>query len=73
MKRHKILVIHGPNLGLLGKREPQIYGRVTLKKINQALEAQGKSVTIRISHMGDITCDMLEDYLKALTPHLLKG
>ena len=42
-------------------------------KINQALEAEGKSVTMRISHMGDITCDMLEDYLKALTPHLAKG
>ncbi len=42
-------------------------------KINQALEAQGKSVTMRISHMGDITPEMIDDYLKALTPHMLKG
>ena len=32
-----ILVIHGPNLQLLGKREPDVYGRVTLKSINAAL------------------------------------
>ncbi|RJP28825.1 MAG: type II 3-dehydroquinate dehydratase [Candidatus Omnitrophota bacterium] len=34
----KILVIHGPNLNLLGKREPEVYGRVTLAKINSELK-----------------------------------
>ena len=38
----KILVIHGPNLNLLGTREPGIYGRLTLAKINQMLEADAK-------------------------------
>jgi 3-dehydroquinate dehydratase-2 len=33
----KILVIHGPNLDLLGQREPGIYGRVTLKQMNSQL------------------------------------
>ena len=38
----KILVIHGPNLNLLGTREPAVYGHVTLAKINQMLKTQAK-------------------------------
>ncbi|MDO8603048.1 MAG: type II 3-dehydroquinate dehydratase [Candidatus Omnitrophota bacterium] len=34
----KILVIHGPNLNLLGKREPGIYGKVTIEGINKKLK-----------------------------------
>lgn len=55
----KILVIHGPNLNLLGTREPAVYGHVTLAKINQMLKAQAKKdkVTLVIkqsNHEGKI-------------------
>ena len=33
-----ILVLHGPNLNLLGLREPDVYGRMTLEDINQHLQ-----------------------------------
>jgi len=35
----KLLILHGPNLNLLGQREPGVYGRVTLAEINARLEA----------------------------------
>lgn len=55
----KILVIHGPNLGLLGKREVGVYGTVTIDEINAELKKKAKSlktsVTIMQSdHEGEI-------------------
>lgn len=44
-----ILVIHGPNLNLLGMREPEIYGRLTLDDINRNLSRQAEKVSVNIS------------------------
>jgi 3-dehydroquinate dehydratase-2 len=40
----KILVLHGPNLNLFGRREPHIYGTMTLAEINQKLEALAREL-----------------------------
>jgi len=55
----KILVIHGPNLDLLGRREPAVYGKVTLKQINEDLKktARKRGVSLKIvqsNHEGQI-------------------
>jgi 3-dehydroquinate dehydratase-2 len=39
----KLLALHGPNLNLLGSREPEVYGRTTLAEIDASLAAQAAS------------------------------
>ena len=55
----KILVIHGPNLNLLGQREKDIYGQATLEDINQQLQQLAKQYGVDLgifqsNHEGDI-------------------
>lgn len=58
MAQH-ILVLHGPNLNLLGTREPQVYGRHTLAEINQHLQqvaaaAGAHCSTFQSNHEGEL-------------------
>lgn len=55
----RILVLHGPNLNLLGSREPDVYGHATLADINEALKAQGAAAGVPVdcfqsNHEGDL-------------------
>jgi 3-dehydroquinate dehydratase-2 len=44
----KILVLHGPNLNLLGTREPDTYGSLTLDQINEAIVTRAQSLNIHV-------------------------
>jgi len=57
--RPVIVVIHGPNLNLLGTREPHIYGKTTLREVDDDLEARGDElgvevVTFQSNHEGHL-------------------
>ena len=55
----KVLVLHGPNLNLLGEREPQVYGSLTLEEINRRLIEAGKEWNLEVTcfqsnHEGEL-------------------
>jgi 3-dehydroquinate dehydratase-2 len=62
-----IAVVHGPNLRLLGRREPHLYGSETLDEINQALEALAEELGATLeffqsNHEGEIL-----DFIEAVS------
>lgn len=63
----KILVLHGPNLNLFGRREPHIYGTMTLAEINERLEALAEELEVELivfqsNHEGALV-DILQEHM----------
>ena len=61
----KVGVVHGPNLRLLGKREPEVYGTQTLEDVDRALGGLAKELGVELeilqsNHEGELL-DFLED------------
>lgn len=61
----KILILHGPNLNLLGTREPEVYGTMTLDEINTRLIEAGRElaveITCRQSNSEGVLVDALQE------------
>ena len=63
----KLLVINGPNLNMLGVREPDIYGRTTYADLCRQLEAHAKNIGVQVelyqsNHEGDLVDKIQESY-----------
>ena len=63
--RLRILVLHGPNLNLLGTREPEVYGETTLAEIDDMLRTEGAGIeveiqTVQSNHEG-VLIDSIQD------------
>ena len=68
-----ILVLHGPNLNLLGTREPAVYGRVTLTEVNRAVQRHAESrgaraVCRQSNHEGELV-----DWIQAAVREGFRG
>ena len=54
-----VLVLHGPNLNLLGTREPEVYGSLTLEQVNREIQRYARSRGVRVecrqsNHEGEL-------------------
>jgi 3-dehydroquinate dehydratase-2 len=68
LRGKRILVLHGPNLQLLGKREPAIYGSTTLDEVNAALRARAEAVGVELTayqsnHEGELV-DIIGEHFR---------
>ena len=61
----KILVLHGPNLNLLGTREPEHYGKVTLADIDKKLQQQAKKAGVELTSQQSNAEHELVNYIQA--------
>lgn len=59
-----ILVLHGPNLNLLGRRQPEIYGQTTLDEINSALQQRAAEQGFTLEHLQSNAEHVLVDRIQ---------
>ena len=64
----KILIVNGPNLNLLGTREPEIYGDLTLERINSELTELAKELKLEVEFFQSNSEGTLIDFLQEKGP-----
>lgn len=65
LKAPEILIVHGPNLNMLGLREPEIYGRTRLEEIDAQLVTLGKQWGLKVSTFQSNSEGLLVDTIQA--------
>ena len=65
----KILIVHGPNLNLLGKRNKEIYGEKTLDEINSMLQSHAVELGIQIGFLQSNSEGELVDFVQEESPN----
>ena len=75
--RLRMLVVHGPNLNLLGRREPQIYGTTTLDQINERLADVAKEINVELittqSNSEGVLVDAFHKHIDDVDGALING
>ncbi|MBM3883920.1 MAG: type II 3-dehydroquinate dehydratase [Verrucomicrobia bacterium] len=68
-----ILVLHGPNLNLLGKRDPAKYGTITLEEVNQGLQREAEALGVSVEVFQSNHEGALIDFLQRETSRAAQG
>ena len=48
---YKVLILNGPNLNMLGTRQPEVYGRTTLKMVEESCSSHGAKIGLEVSYL----------------------